>query len=76
MKEIRLVRGVLLKNGYNKGILPTLEEPKKTEQKEPDTLGHCVLPYYPGLSGRIGSIVRSARIGLAYKPLRTIHNVS
>ena len=47
IKEMGLVRGVLLKNGYNKGILPTLEEPKRTERKEPDTLGHCVLPYYP-----------------------------
>ena len=74
MKEIRLVIGVLLKNGYNKGILLTLEEPKRTEQKEPDTLWHCVLPYYPGLSERIGRLVRGARIGVAYKPLCTIHN--
>ena len=52
IKEIRLVRGVLLKNGYSKGILPTLKEPKRTEWKEPDTLGHCVLPDYPGLGGK------------------------
>ena len=60
MKEIRLVGGVLLKNGYNKGILPTLKEPKWTERKERDTLGYCVLPYYSGLSERIGSIIRGA----------------
>ena len=66
IKEIRLVGGVLLKNGLNKGILPTLEEPKWTERKELDTLWHCVLPYYPGLS---------ERIGVAYKPLPTIRNV-
>ena len=75
IKEIRLVIGVLLKNGDSKGILPTLEEPKWTERKEPDTLGHCVVPDYPGLSERIGRIVCSARICVAYKPLRTIRNV-
>ena len=52
-----------------------MEEPKWTERKEPDTLGHCVLPYYPCLSERIGRIVRGARIGVAYKPLHTIRNV-
>ena len=36
---------------------------------------HCVLPYYLGLSERIGRIVHGARIGVAYKPLHTIHNV-
>ena len=52
-----------------------MKEPKRTERKEPDTLGHCVLPYYLGLSERIGRIVRGSQIGVAYKPLCTICNV-
>ena len=44
-------------------------------EQEPDTLGHCVLPYYPGLSERIGRIIRGARIGIAYNPRRTILDV-
>ena len=73
IKQIRLVGGVLLKNGYNEGILPTLEEPKRTERKEPDMLWHCVLPYYPDLSEGIGRIVRGTWIDVAYKPLHNIH---
>ena len=67
IKEIRLFIGVLLKNGCSKEILPMLKEPKQAERKEPDTLGHCILPYYLGLSERIGRIVRGAWIGVAYK---------
>ena len=44
-------------------------------EQEPDTLGHCVLPYYLGLSERIGRIVRGAWIGRANKSLCTIRNV-
>ena len=62
----------MLKNWNRKGILLTIKEPKQTEQKEPDTLWHCVLPDYLDLSERIGRIIRGALIGIADKPLRTI----
>ena len=48
IKEIRLFRGVLLKNGNNKGILLTLEEPKRTKKKEADTLDALSTARLPG----------------------------
>ena len=59
----------------SKGVLPTQKEPKLTEQKELDMIGHWMLPYYPGLSEKISKIVHSAHIGVAYKTLHTICHV-
>ena len=38
-------------------------------------LGHCELPFDPGLSERIGKIARSTWIGVAYAPRCTISNI-
>ena len=65
--------GVLRENNYPSGFIKECERALATKPSQPTTNGYVVLPYFKGVSERIGRVLKQQSLRVSFQPQRTIN---